>query len=709
MDNNNLLFALDIGTRSVIGLIGEKTESNVRILTSERIEHHSRAMFDGQIHDVPEVAAGINKIKQALEKTYGKLSKVAVAAAGRALITIKAEAELDTSLLGTLTKTEESTLQLLAIKSAQKSLATAKVTDPLTYYCVGYSVIDFSLDGTSLTSLIGQRGKKATIKLIATFLPRQVIDSMQSALRAVDLEIATLTLEPIAAISVLIPPTMRHLNLALVDIGAGTSDIAITAKGSVIAYGMVPIAGDEITEAISQKFLLDFNVAEQVKRQLNNPESEVTFTDVLGMAQTVPVKDIISQIADNVTDLAQAIATEMLNLNSGAPQAVLLVGGGSLTPLLPKAVAQALDIISTRVAVRQLDTIDGITDIPENLRTPDAITPLGILNIARSQNLNFIDITFNNEPLRLFNLATLTIADAILVSGIDIRAVNGHPGMGFTININGQTRFIRGTYGSPCKITLNGKPARLEDNIANGDSITLINGINGESPQLSIASFFTDKPAAMDVTINGKAYTIDPIITVNGQIVDENYIVADRDTIIYQLPQTLGEILESLHLPDDTRHLVYTVNSKPLEFTVKPQYVINTKPVALTAKISSGDKIAITPAVLPTIGDLLGLEYISPQTITITFNGKKYPVEICHYTLQLNGEEAAPSTPAPDGSIISYERVEKQPILSEVMLAVNFDPHSLTPGAKLEILVNNRPAEFTTMITNGDKICIATK
>ena len=41
MDNNNLLFALDIGTRSVIGLIGEKAESNnVRILASERIEHH---------------------------------------------------------------------------------------------------------------------------------------------------------------------------------------------------------------------------------------------------------------------------------------------------------------------------------------------------------------------------------------------------------------------------------------------------------------------------------------------------------------------------------------------------------------------------------------------------------------------------------------------------------------------------------------------
>ena len=56
---------------------------------------------------------------------------------------------------------------------------------------------------------------------------------------------------------------MRRLNVALVDIGAGTSDIAITDKSTVVAYGMVPTAGDEITEALSDHYLLDFPVAEK--------------------------------------------------------------------------------------------------------------------------------------------------------------------------------------------------------------------------------------------------------------------------------------------------------------------------------------------------------------------------------------------------------------------------------------------------------------
>ena len=119
------------------------------------------------------------------------------------------------------------------------------------------------------------------MQVIATFLPRQVIDSMQSALQDSALEMRALTLEPIAAINVLIPPTMRHLNIVLVDIGAGTSDIAITRSGTVVAYGMVPVAGDEITEAISQKFLLDFNVAERIKREATSGKNLV-FDDILG-------------------------------------------------------------------------------------------------------------------------------------------------------------------------------------------------------------------------------------------------------------------------------------------------------------------------------------------------------------------------------------------------------------------------------------------
>ena len=203
--NKNLLFSLDIGTRSVIGIVAEKIGKDIKIIAAERKEHNTRAMLDGQIHDVPEVAAILEEVKLKLEDRVGTLNHVAVAAAGRALYTITAEAEMEISEI--ITPENERTLELSAIQAAQKKLATSNtVDDPTLYYCVGYSTITYKLDNVPLKTLVGQRGgKKAHIEVIATFLPRQVIDSMQSALIAANLEMSALALEPIAAINALLP------------------------------------------------------------------------------------------------------------------------------------------------------------------------------------------------------------------------------------------------------------------------------------------------------------------------------------------------------------------------------------------------------------------------------------------------------------------------------------------------------------------------
>lgn len=200
------------------------------------------------------------------------------------------------------------------------------------YYCVGYSVLYFRLDGEEIGSLLDQQGEEASVEVIATFLPRVVVESLLAALKRANLEMEALTLEPIAAINVLIPPSMRRLNVALVDIGAGTSDIAITDKSTVVAYGMVPTAGDEITESLSDHYLLDFPVAEMAKRQLHTSD-EVLIQDILGFDEYFPREEVIKAIYPAIENLAKSIGEEILRLNNNTPpKAVMLVGGGSLTP-----------------------------------------------------------------------------------------------------------------------------------------------------------------------------------------------------------------------------------------------------------------------------------------------------------------------------------------------------------------------------------------
>ena len=223
------LFALDIGTRSVVGIILEERDETFHVVDILVEEHKERAMVDGQIHNVLKVAEVIQSIKKQLEEKHGPLEKVSVAAAGRALKTEQAEIKMEIKNRPIFSEDDISRLELSAVQQAQNNIVqndTEKESSH--YYCVGYSVLYYRLDGEEIGSLVDQQGHEASIEVIATFLPRVVVESLLSALKRANLEMEALTLEPIAAINVLIPPTMRRLNVALVDIGAGTSDIAIT-------------------------------------------------------------------------------------------------------------------------------------------------------------------------------------------------------------------------------------------------------------------------------------------------------------------------------------------------------------------------------------------------------------------------------------------------------------------------------------------------
>ncbi len=704
MENKKLLFALDIGTRSVVGLVGEQTAAGIRVLAAERQEHTTRAMLDGQIHDVPEVAQVLGNVTARLTEKVGPLKKVSVAAAGRALCTMRAGAEADCGGRGALTSDDERGLELAAIQVAQQQLATTKaVADPAAYYCVGYSVIRFVLDGTTMKTLVGQRGKHAFIEVIATFLPRQVIDSMQAAIETVGLEIATLTLEPIAAINVLIPPTMRHLNLALVDVGAGTSDVAITRDGAVIAYGMVPFAGDEVTEAVSQVHLLDFKEAEVLKRKLNNGRKVVSFTDVLGTTHKLSVAAIVPCIGQVVEELAQAIAEQILALNATPPQAVLLVGGGSLTPGLPAALAKKLGIAASRVGIRRPEAVEDLCDIPAELIAPDGVTPLGILSLADGRLLTFVQVFLNDRPLRLFNLGRLTVADALLVAGIDVRSLHGRPGLGLTVTINGQKKFLPGSLGQDGYILLNGKEASFGDVLNEGDDLKVEKGRDGISPHPAIAELAT-VPAPFTVVIDDQPAAVGPIITVNGKPATGDTKLADRDQVVCRQPATLAEVLTLAGQEPETREYRLFVNGVERTFVRSPEYVLNGVGCGPGAKVADNAVITTVPVNPPTLGELLGLDEETEAAYIVMFNGGQCRVPLRRWSFTVAGKPARAADIAPPGSYIDYTSYEIQPMVSDVLLAAEFDPRSLPFGSRIQVLVNGAAAEFITPVKNGDAV-----
>ncbi|MGP1585951.1 MAG: cell division FtsA domain-containing protein [Schwartzia sp. (in: firmicutes)] len=700
----NLLFALDIGTRSVIGIVAaEEADGSLSILDTQRAEHKTRAMLDGQIHDVPQVAAIIRDVKEALEKTTGPLHRVAVAAAGRALYTMTAEAEMEFGRL--ITGEEERLLDFAAVQAAQAQLAASDaVDDPTRYYCVGYSTIKYLLDDTQLKTLVGQRGRVAKATVIATFLPRQVIDSMASALDATGLDLQAITLEPIAAINVLIPPTMRHLNLVLVDIGAGTSDVAITKDGAVIAYGMVPLAGDEITEAISQNFLLDFNVAERIKREAAEGR-DVSFDDILGCHYDRTAAEIVKPIMPNVQKLADAIAHQVMELNDAEPQAVLLVGGGALTPNLAKSVADALKLPPGRVAVRHPEGVEGIGDLPPALRLPDTVTPLGILKIASLNTLHFLTVYVNEEEYRLFNFRHLTISDALLSAGIQLKKFNGKTGLGIQLMINGQSQFFPGTMGTMATLSLDGAAAALDTPIQDGCHIHIEPGKDGVAPTLTLSDI-AEAPAPYTLFLNGEMKHLAPELLINDRPAPPDAPLKDGDVVTARTTRTVGEALAAFGCSPTGQRITFTLNGARSQYTTKPVILVNDHDATLSQTLTDGDRIEYHLDNEPKLGDILDIDDFAAH-LTIVYNGAETKIPSATVSLEVNERPATVNTIITEGSRVKYTLSEaRATLVSTGLAAVGFVPPPSTSRVAVDIFVNGQPAQFTDPLKNGDALDI---
>ena len=696
------IFALDIGTRSVIGIVADKTPAGLKIIATERMEHKTRAMEDGQIHDVPQVASVIDTVKKALIKKVGPLKSAAVAAAGRALYTMTASADMEFS--GIITPEQERSLDFAGVQAAQAQLATSGTVEDLSnYYCVGYSTIKYELDGTKLKTLVGQRGRVASATVIATFLPRQVIDSMHSALQSVKLEMHALTLEPIAAINVLIPPTMRHLNLVLVDIGAGTSDVAITRNGSVIAYGMVPQAGDEITDALSQQFLLDFNVAEKLKRDAAVGK-QCKFADIMGMEYDLAASDVLKPILPNIHNLAEAIVKQILDLNGNEPpQAIILVGGGAMTPHLSEYVSEIIRLSTNRVAVRHPEKIDGIIEIPAELQLSDAVTPLGILKIASLNTLHFLRVYVNDTEYSLFNFRDLNVSDALLNAGIALKKLNGRPGLGVMLKLNGENKFIPGSMGTMAQLVLDGKPATLDTPIQDGCHIEVTAGKDGSVPELTIEDIL-DIPPAYSVFINDKETSITSQFTINGQLAQPGQLLHDGDEIISKNVRTLGDVLNSVNLPPLGQKIKYTLNGKESQYNVSPQILLNDHEANLSDEVHPQDYIEYIAPDLPKLGDVLSVSELDASLI-IYYEGQEHKIPSATVTLEVNGHPASTNTLIEDGCQVRYTKsLRTATTVSDALAAVEFQPPAAQSRVSFTILVNDQPVSFTDPIKNGDKL-----
>ena len=528
----NTVFALDVGTGTIVGVAGVHENGFFRVLAADVYEYDNRVMFDGQIHDINQVARAIAGVRDRLVKSVGRpLNSAYIAAAGRALKTVRTEARRS---LETGREIDEILLRKIeneAIDKARETVAGDYTQGAFEY--VGYAVTGAYLDGYPMSNLLGHSGVDVKLELITTFLPNTVIDSLFAVMRKAGISVAGLMLEPDAALNAVVKRENRRLNLALVDIGAGTSDIAITRNGNIFAYDMVPFAGDKITERICEHFLTDFKTGETVKIAMYENLEEIKFIDIFDREITVSYDEVYDAVMPVVKEMAEKISDAILYDNKIPPAAVIVVGGGSRLPGLDIRLAEALGISCDRVAPRDRNAVIGLECDLSILTGPESITPFGIALSSAGGNFFYYDymiVRLNGKPVRLPYSNEIDVAGVLAAAAFPPAGLVYKPGKPVSFFINGLYRTENGGEGRPASVYVNGQAALSSTVVQIGDDITVTDAEDGADAKVFVSDLAPHIDAGT-VTCAEAEYFIAPHATINGKICALSAEVREGDRV----------------------------------------------------------------------------------------------------------------------------------------------------------------------------------
>lgn len=396
-DEGNIVVGLDIGTTKVVAMVGEKTENNkIRILGYGHAV--SFGVQRGTVVNIVKAAEAIREaVRIAEQNTNVDIRSVYVGIAGQH---IKSYSKRGTSIRSNpdviITKKE--------IRDLQRSMFSSQ-TNP------GERIIHvipqtISLDrNQNLTEdfVIGMVGTDLKVNFHIVTAQEEAINLIQRSVEEAGLELAGFVLEPMVSAMSVLNEDEKNAGVVLVDIGGGTTDVAIFQDCVLWHTGVIPIAGNAITDDIKSSCKVLHLQAEQLKVQygaaLPSEESNNLFiatTSVTGgSSREISVKNLIEIIQARMKEILAAVQVEIEA--SGCEDmlgGVVLTGGGAKLKFLPQLADYAIGLES-RVGAPTRYLSD---DSPAELSDPIFSTAIGLVMFGLHYEAELAEEMPTSEP-----------------------------------------------------------------------------------------------------------------------------------------------------------------------------------------------------------------------------------------------------------------------------------------------------------------------
>jgi cell division protein FtsA len=380
------IVALDIGTENVKALIGRINDSNIDIIGIGRAHQGLSDMQAGAVADIAAVTANCNKaLAQAEEQAGISARAVVVGIAGELVkgttITVRVTRK-DTKKPLDVEEVEKiiSLVQKRAFEKAKEQIAIELGGKDIDVQLVNSALVRMEIDGYVVTNPVGFQGKEITVQLYTAFAPLIHIGALEQVATQLDMDLLAVAAEPFAvARSIVGDDSDSSLSAILMDVGGGTTDIAVLNEGGVQGTKMFGIGGRAFTRSVERDLEVTFDQAESMKLALSKGA-------VSGRtkAQTEHALNKTVKVWRSGVELA---LEEFQGLDH-LPHNILLCGGGASLDLLVDELEQSSWYrelpFAKKPTVRYIspESVVGIIDTTDKLNDHTFITAMGLLRVG---------------------------------------------------------------------------------------------------------------------------------------------------------------------------------------------------------------------------------------------------------------------------------------------------------------------------------------
>lgn len=332
-NSDQLLVGLDVGTEWVKALIAKVDGDELEIIGVGRAQQSLSDMQSGAIADIAGVVGNCERaLTQAEDMAGVSARKTIIGIAGELVkgltTTVKyrrpnPERPLDATEIELIIDRA----QARTLERAQKQLELETGKKDVEVKLVNSAIVSIHIDTYKVSNPIGFQGKEVIIQLYTAFAPMVHIGALEKTASELDLDLIAVAAEPFAVSrSVIGTDAASNFTAILVDVGGGTTDIAVVDDGGVQGTRMFGIGGRGFTKAIANELDLKFSEAEKVKLELKG--------DSLDSNTKKSALEAIDRTLDVWLDGVELALSEFTNVDH-LPHRILLCGGGaSLHPLV---------------------------------------------------------------------------------------------------------------------------------------------------------------------------------------------------------------------------------------------------------------------------------------------------------------------------------------------------------------------------------------